>query len=96
MTAALMCDACGRLASERGPDDALDAWYELTPAPAITAGLLRPMRLPVMIDVDAAGDLVTHIPPPSDEEPDEPAPPSHFCSLTCLRDWAATAAELAP
>lgn len=80
MTAALTCDGCGRIVSERSEegDGATQGWWLLESRPAVTAGLLAPVILSV-------GDDMAPLP----QEDEEPVPPPfHFCSLACLREWA--------
>lgn len=86
MTAALLCDGCGRLASTADPtdDDPTRRWWELSPGPTPSGGLLALTVPPITID-----EFLHPVeePEPEPEEEPESEPLRHFCSDSCLFDW---------
>lgn len=84
----LGCDGCGAIVSDRaGELDAAAAWWVLTPGPTIGGGLLPVLAgLSMSLDVDEDHPLAGE-PVELDELPPID-PPRHFCSLTCLSEWA--------
>ena len=77
MTAVLMCDGCGRVASSSDPTDGDPArsWWELSQGPVPGGGMLALPALPIL---DAE---------PVELEVPDMEPVRHFCSTACLRDW---------
>jgi hypothetical protein len=84
MTMALLCDGCGRMASDSDPtdDDPTRRWWALEAGPT-------PGGMPVGIRMTAIAIIPEGEPVPEMEEHDlEPAEPCrHFCRLGCLLDW---------
>lgn len=77
MTAVLMCDGCGRIASSGDPEDAdpTRSWWCLYEGPVPGGG--QGLTLPIFTQ-DAEPD--------GEDEPDD-EPERHFCSRGCLRAW---------
>ena len=95
MTSCLMCDSCGRLATDRDDTGGADNWYELNRNPAIIGpGLISAAHGMVLSSIED-GDLDVDL---GDADEDdyvdiEVEAPLHFCSAVCLRDWADKNAE---
>lgn len=86
MTAALMCDGCGAIASSRGHSEepGAVAWYELNRNPVEVPNGFDTIRSPVLEDF---GERLTAGGSEVELKQWEYQPPLHFCTMACLRSW---------